>query len=428
MTADDGLALQCASPSINTGTNTGAPTTDILGVAIVATTKDMGAYEFSGILGNAFLATSTQSNITLVNQCENAGWTYYSLSTEPNKWLIGINWAVDGSISTLNSTAKAAAQVKITLEATYTSATNVPLAQGIWTGGRYWGVSIGANTLDEPVNVRYYFDVSEITAINALASAWATANSGVYIPAKFFKIVGSAFNPATQVTYDNINTGNNIILTANTTATDTHNSIDYVDFNNVSSFSGGGAFTQVGVTPLPVELLSFSGKNQNNANLLTWATTNEVNNAYFEIERSNNAIDFTKIGVVNANISNESIKNYTFSDVSFTENTNYYRLKQVDNNGKTDFSKVIAIKSDKNTDISVDIYPNPSKDSFVIDVNGEVSAKYSIVVYDMQGRSVVNTEVSGNKCVISLSNCVSGIYFVKISSENSIITKKIVKN
>ena len=72
--------------------------------------------------------------------------------------------------------------------------------------------------------------------------------------------------------------------------------------------------------------------------------------------------------------------------------------------------------------------PLDSKDSFVIDINGDISDKYSIIVYDMQGKSVVNREVSGNKCIISLDNCVSGIYFVKISSENSVITKKIVKN
>ena len=214
----------------------------------------------------------------------------------------------------------------------------------------------------------------------------------------------------------------------NTTPTGTHNSVDYVEFSAIGSFSGGGAFAQINITPLPVELLSFSGRNQNNTNILTWATTNEVNNAYFEIERSANATDFVKVGVVNANLSNESIKNYTFNDDNYSETTNYYRLKQVDNNENTNFSKAIAIKSSKNTDITANIYPNFSKNTFIIDVNGDVGAKYSIVVYDMQGKSVVNTEVSGNKCVISLDNCVVGVYFVKISSENSIITRKIVKN
>ena len=431
MTADDGLALQCTSPCINTGTNTGAPALDILSNAMAGTVKDMGAYEVQN--GGTFptsilLATAPESNLILVKQCENAGWTYYAPASNSTKWLIGINWAVDGTLSPLNSTAKNAAQVKITLDAAPTSAENIPLQQGIWTTGRYWDVSIGANTINEPVNIRYYFDPAEINAINTAANAFAIANGGVYIPAKFFKTVGSAFNPATQVTYNNINSGNVITLTPNTTPTGTHNSVPYVEFTAISSFSGGGAFAQVGVTPLPVELLSFSGKNQNNTNILTWATTNEVNNAYFEIERSNNAIDFVKIGVVNANTINESIKNYNFTDVSFSETANYYRLKQIDNNGKTDYSKVIAIKSGKNTDISVDIYPNPSKNTFIIDVNGDISAKYSVVVYDMQGRSVVNTEFSGNKCVISLDNYVSGVYFVKINSENCIITRKIVKN
>ena len=428
MTADDGLALRCNSPCINVGDNASpTPALDILSIATVGT-KDMGAYEFNGILGNAFLATNTQSNLNLINQCESLGWTYYSLSTEPNKWLIGINWAVDGTLSLSNATAKAAAIVKIILATGITSAENVPLKQGIWTTSRYWDVNIGANLLDEAVAVRYYFNVAEINAINAAANTFATANSVPYIPAKFFKTTGSAFNPATQVTYNNINSGNVITLTPNATPTGTHNGVDYVHFTAISSFSGGGAFAQVGVTPLPVELLSFSGRNQNNTNLLTWATTNEVNNAYFEIERSQNAIEFVKIGVINANLSNENIKNYAFSDVSFTETTNYYRLNQVDNNGKTDYSKIIAIKSGQNTNISVDIYPNPSKNTFIIDVNGDISVKYSVVVYDMQGKSVVNTNVSGNKCVISLDNCVVGVYFVKISSENRVITKKIVKN
>ncbi len=409
-------------------------TTDLTAAIRNVTTPDIGAYEFTQntVANVAFLATNVQSNITLVNQCEDNGWTYYSLSTEPTKWLIGINWAVDGSLSLLNATAKAAAVTKIVLDASATSATSVPFAQGIWTTGRYWDVNIGANLLDEVVAVRYYFDAAEITAINASASAFATLYSAPYIPAKFFKTVGSAFNPATQVTYNSINSGNVLILTPDTTPTGTHNGVSYIEFPTISSFSGGGAFAQVGVTPLPVELLSFSGKNQNNTNILTWATTNEVNNKYFEIERSINAsvtaLEFTKIGVVNANTTNESIKNYTFNDVSFTANTNYYRLRQVDNNGKASFSKIITINSSKIADFSVDIYPNPSKNVFNIDVNGNMSGKYSVVVYDMQGRSLITSEVSGNKAVISLDNYVSGVYFVKISNENSIITRKIVKN
>ena len=426
-TADDGFALRCSSPAINTGTNTGAPATDVLNLATIGT-KDMGAYEFNDILGNAFLATTTQSNATLVRQCENNGWTYYSLSTEPNKWLIGINWEVDGTLSSLNNIAKNSAQVKITVDASNTSATNTPTQQGIWATKRYWNVSIGVNTLDEPVSVRYYYDMTEITAINTAASTFATTNGTSYIPAKFFKTVGTAFNPATQVTYDNINNGNTITLAPNTTPTGAHNGVDYVEFTNITSFSGGGAFTQAGVTPLPVELLNFEGKAQNNTNILTWTTTNEVNNKYFEIERSTNATEFTKIGVVDANTSNESIKSYTFSDVSFDKNTNYYRLKQVDSNNNTSFSKIISIKSSENTNITVNIFPNPSKNTFVIDVNGIVSDKYSVVVYDMQGKSVVNTKVSSNICVISLDNCVSGVYFVKISTTNSVIIKKIVKN
>src|SRR5439155_4138734 len=97
--------------------------------------------------------------------------------------------------------------------------------------------------------------------------------------------------------------------------------------------------------PLPVELVSFTGEAHEDFNLLSWITASEINNMGFEIQRSEDAVTFMKCGFVGGKGNSTSTVDYTFRDNNVDEGVTYYRLKQVDFDGKENYSGVIALSN-----------------------------------------------------------------------------------
>ena len=103
---------------------------------------------------------------------------------------------------------------------------------------------------------------------------------------------------------------------------------------------------EFGAGSLPVKYLSFEGKKIANSLLLNWITTEEINNNYFQVERSFNGIDFMQIGLALDGFENGTKKEYAFKDYSdLLKNKEiiYYRLKQIDNDGNYTFSKNLIV-------------------------------------------------------------------------------------
>ena len=96
-------------------------------------------------------------------------------------------------------------------------------------------------------------------------------------------------------------------------------------------------------TVLPIELLSFTGEAISNKNILNWKTATETNNNHFSIERSIDGISYNNLINVNGSDNSTVTKSYSYTDASFTNSVNYYRLKQVDNNGAFKYFSIIAI-------------------------------------------------------------------------------------
>ena len=97
---------------------------------------------------------------------------------------------------------------------------------------------------------------------------------------------------------------------------------------------------------LPVRLASFSGKRVEHQMLLGWQTTFESNSAYFVVERSTDAKSFEAIGRVISQGFSESMQVYGFTDDAPQKGTNYYRLRQVDRDGRFEFSKILGLTYD----------------------------------------------------------------------------------
>jgi hypothetical protein len=139
---------------------------------------------------------------------------------------------------------------------------------------------------------------------------------------------------------------------------------------------------------LQVNLLNFNGKNVNEKQaLLNWTTTGESQNDHFEIERSTKNTDFKTIGIVRGNGTTSKTNSYTFTDNSPWNGVNFYRLKQVDINGKCTYSPIITVNFNLR---KLGIFPNPARDKIYIHNNEKFSygENVKIQMMDFSGKVV----------------------------------------
>jgi len=176
--------------------------------------------------------------------------------------------------------------------------------------------------------------------------------------------------------------------------------------------------------PLPIELISFSAENKNNINHLTWTTTSETDNDYFEVERSADGINFETIGKVNGAGSTVQVKHYSFDDKKNIYGVIYYRLKQVDFNGNNKYSNIISIEN-KRQDIFCSVNPTDVNGIFILHCSELNSA--SIKLLDTEGKEIAEKRnVLTSELVIDLSSYKKGLYFLRVFSSEKNQTIKIV--
>ncbi|MBK5284648.1 MAG: T9SS type A sorting domain-containing protein, partial [Bacteroidia bacterium] len=180
------------------------------------------------------------------------------------------------------------------------------------------------------------------------------------------------------------------------------------------------------VNPLPVELISFTGSNQGNRNVLEWATASEINNHYFAIERSHEGSQFAEIGIVKGNGNSTQIISYSFSDDQPVNGINYYRLKQVDYDGDYKYSQIIAV-----TNIKVGnrcfVYANETAGGFILSCSQLENSQAQIINID--GRILKEIKITGNvENKIDLHDLTNGFYILRINDGEQIQNLKLVKN
>lgn len=176
---------------------------------------------------------------------------------------------------------------------------------------------------------------------------------------------------------------------------------------------------------LPVTLLYFSGEKENNNNKLLWSTATEINNDYFELERSYDALNFEKIVEVDGAGNSSNILNYYQFDFNFdrTKPVSYYRLKQVDFDGQYSYSNIVALDNDTKIG-EILIYPNPVTNYLNITNNKSEVTNYQI--YSVEGKLIHQGEfMSTHK--IDLNQYSSGTYLIKLISRNKVYQQKFIK-
>ena len=185
---------------------------------------------------------------------------------------------------------------------------------------------------------------------------------------------------------------------------------------------------------LPVELSQFSAREGNGSIRISWRTETEINNDGFELQRSTNGFTFNKISWIKGRGNSVQSTNYNYEDKNVNANQlYYYRLKQKDFDGTTDYSNIISLKLEGQDEIKVkDIYPNVVRNGFVnIEIVANSTNQAELLVMSMSGQLITRKKTSirsgQNMIRIDLQNAAAGIYVVNVNfAKGKNQTKKFV--
>ncbi|GAB2543064.1 hypothetical protein GCM10027189_27430 [Rufibacter soli] len=197
-------------------------------------------------------------------------------------------------------------------------------------------------------------------------------------------------------------------------------------------------FTVLEPAPLPVELMDFAGKGSSKGITLTWKTASEKDNAYFEVQASANPTkeNFVTIGRVDSKVTNSSVvQSYEFMDRAPRGPVTYYRLKQVDLDGASELSNVIAVKRalTGSSNAQVKVYPNPFVQNLNLEVEAAEAGQMNVVLYYVTGKKAFEQVISVEKgaAVVELplgnASLSAGIYILTTEINGQVTTSRVVK-
>jgi hypothetical protein len=233
---------------------------------------------------------------------------------------------------------------------------------------------------------------------------------------------------------------------------------DWESFGNDGGFTGSCATTGAGtikvtgitefspftfgslsnsLNALPIDLISFTAETNGTEVDLNWVTASEVNNDYFTIERSEDAIFFDPIATVGGAGNSSTELNYKMVDFAPLYGVSYYRLKQTDFDGKFEYSKVEAVTftGEEIGKASILVSPNPvsrDKNMNILMSNYPANAEVTLYLRDNTGKAVYTNTVLiddygfGVESIQSSMNLSSGLYFLSAISGDVYVTERVV--
>ncbi|MCP4460628.1 MAG: T9SS type A sorting domain-containing protein [Cytophagales bacterium] len=308
--------------------------------------------------------------------------------------------------------------------------------ENVGTGGQDWTAEFfGTNA-----NSSQAIDITTNPAYGTMSAistngAWTITASGANTATVVLGIQGHMdvqdLADARVAVYDNPTATEWVNIGGSSTGTISDGIITSQTTGSFSSriFSLGG----IGGSALPVEVIEFVGSEENGIVTLNWSTATELNNDYFDVERSPDGIIYERIGTVDGNGTTKEVRIYNLKDTTPFLGVNYYRLKQVDYDGEFEYSNTIRVSNNFiRAGLEVTVYPNPTTNENlnIQMLSGDSHTPISIRIVDIAGRGFFaeNLEASleYDHKIRTMQKMSSGVYFVTIKQGNFQEVRKLI--
>ena len=283
------------------------------------------------------------------------------------------------------------------------------------SGNRYYRIQLLSGTINQPT-VQLSFNTEgivdeEVNVPGNLRVARSTGNSGPWTNAGGAGVYSPAAPRGYTISAPVVINSDSYFALASTNAVD----------NPLS-----------GLAPLPVELVHFTATPQGIAVRVAWATASERNSAYFVVQRAGQNREFVEVGRVAAQGTSSTRHDYTLLDASPLAGLNYYRLRQVDLDGKAAYSPVVTVRfNGEVAKPTLQAYPNPaSGQGFRLVAANLGTDGGTVQIHDSKGRLVLTQVVTTGSAGATIQPnqpLAAGLYLVKwLAADGSKLTTKVV--
>ena len=166
--------------------------------------------------------------------------------------------------------------------------------------------------------------------------------------------------------------------------------------------------------PLPVTLVSFDANAVEENVIVTWATTEEKNSDYFDVERSHDARSWAGIARIAGKGTVRALNEYRLEDAQPLPGTSYYRLKQVDTDRSFAYSHMVSVKR---PDFAVSVFPSPADNVLYIRLANQKD-KFSYIISDVSGRIRLRSYAPQGRSSIPVGSLSTGLYLIRIQNND----------
>jgi hypothetical protein len=297
----------------------------------------------------------------------------------------------------------------------------VRVVNGVYTTYSVAGVGSNSTTNTGNVAATWHIGHETVTPVSAtLRMGWVTSREG----SRFVRVNGYL---------DHYDSGTNkwdAVATGSTYQSE-NNGQWGMQRTGVSKFSPF-AITSNPAGPLPVSLVSFSGRRVGATVALNWATASEQRNDHFVVERSLDGANFLTLGTVSGHGTSAATHAYTFVDAQPVAGAAYYRLRQVDTDGTASFSPVVVVQGGElAAAASITAVPNPSAGQFALQTNLPASGQLRGTVVNMLGQNILTINellpAGAASLPLDLSAQPAGMYLVQLLGPAGPVTLRLLK-
>jgi hypothetical protein len=412
----------------HTGTDHGLSIDDVTVTWTVASTCDA--------VTNISLAGTNKIGLRNLCALDGSGWVYYSDKCTPNQLLFGIKKN--------GNTFDASVDLTVGSVISKVSSNGINQEHGMSLMGRYWNVTVNSGAITTPVDVRFFYDPTELTdaktdrdnnyaliaggstlaVTSGNTAEWFKNTNGVPFDASYISsIVGNKF-PSSYIKFSS-------------PSFSSINGVTYVELTGITSFSGGtggysyGPINPSGGNALPVTWGNINATAVSDGYEIYWQTLSEEKTKFFELESSLDGINFYSISSkIHAAGTSKELKNYSYNHKTNSTQL-YYRIKQIDVEDNFSYSKTISANKSNSTKEEITIVPYLINGNLYVSAKSKLTTPLEVKVYDLYGKILfskheyIDNTIFDN--VYDISNIANGRYIVQLHFLNKYTYTKLEK-
>jgi hypothetical protein len=274
----------------------------------------------------------------------------------------------------------------------------------------------------------YIYTLNSTTTPTTLTRKWTVQTSGG-------AFTGTSVNGVawTQTGSLHISTGNGIYFIDQTTVNSSNSTVQAIQVLSFSGLTDLASSEFPSQSTLPVSFGDVAVKKAGANAEVSWTTLSEFNNSHFIVERSTDAVSFKTVGTVAGKGNSSFTQNYSFTDVAVSGTVIYYRIKQVDVDGASSYSKTVALRSGSARINNYTVYPNPFVSNIKVQIDAKEKEDVMIRINNLTGQTLITKRVTvqaGNNIVVfdNLQQLQNGLYMIEVIAKDGKHTQKLIKN